>query len=399
MSKKSEKKPEYRRSQVQQIAWQEQDKELWSQQAQRLSEQLAKYGIENKVTAIVPGPVVVRFELQLAPQERSSKVVTLAKDLARSLMISHLHVIENIPGSASIGVEIAQQRRQSIALDPLLENIEPSFKLPLALGVQTQGQPLVSDLARLPHLLVAGSTGSGKSVGIAAMLLSLIQSNNPSKMRLILIDPKVLEFSKYEDIAHLALPIIDDHQHALAALNWCVELMESRYRLLAKCQVRHIEDYQRERIRRSHLPNMPYIVIVIDELADLMMLSKKAVEQPIARLAQKARACGIHLIIATQRPSVDIITGLIKANIPARLSYAVSSKIDSRTILDQGGGESLLGMGDGYFIQPGQPYKTRIHGAFVTDEHLEEVISPLRVDKPDYLGDLKHMIQELTSQE
>ena len=372
--------------------------ENWKKQAEMLSEQLDKYGIANKVTAIVPGPVVIRFELQLASGERSSKVVTLAKDLARSLLISHLNVIENIPGSSCIGIEIPQSKREVITLEPLLKQVDKSLKLPLVLGVQTQSEPVIVDLVKLPHLLVAGSTGSGKSVGVASMLLTLIKQHSEKSLRLILIDPKVLEFARYENIAHLALPVINDHEKALAALLWSVDLMEARYRLMAKYKVRNINDYHQVAQKNRQLPAMPYMVIVIDELADLMMLSKKAVEEPIARLAQKARACGIHLIVATQRPSVDIITGLIKANVPARLSYAVSSKIDSRTILDKSGGESLLGMGDAYFVMPGYPSLQRIHGAYVTDQEIDEVIEAYKVDKPDYLTDIKS-IMELLGQE
>ena len=372
-----------------------QDSGVWKEQAEKLSSQLAKYGIENKVTAIIPGPVVIRFELQLAAGERSSKVVTLAKDLARSLLVSHLNVIENIPGSSSIGVEIPQSRREVIELPPLLSQVSRSMKLPLVLGVQTQCEPVIVDLVKLPHLLVAGSTGSGKSVGIASMLLSLIEHHDTDLLRLILIDPKVLEFSRYENLKHLALPIISDHEQALAALLWCVDLMESRYHLMAKHKVRNIVDYHQKLREDQQLPKMPYMVVIIDELADLMMLSKKAVEEPIARLAQKARACSIHLVIATQRPSVDIITGLIKANVPARLSYAVSSKIDSRTILDQSGGESLLGMGDAYFIMPGYPHLQRVHGAYVSDRQIDEVVEKHKVAKPDYFSDLKVLLEAM----
>ena len=372
--------------------------DLWQEQANKLSHQLLKYGISNKVTAIIPGPVVIRFEIQLAPGERSSKVVTLSKDLARALLISHISVIENIPGSSSIGIEIPQRKREVIKFEPLLKELTSSFKLPLILGVQAQSEPIVVDLVKLPHLLVAGSTGSGKSVGVASMLLSLIKHHDSQALRLILIDPKVLEFARYESLQHLALPIINDHEQALAALLWCVELMESRYKLMAKYKVRHIEDFRKLVDSQPQLPRMPYIVVVIDELADLMMLSKKAVEEPIARLAQKARACGIHLIIATQRPSVDIITGLIKANIPARLSYAVSSKIDSRTILDKSGGESLLGMGDAYFMMPGYPSLQRVHGAYVSDQQIDDVIEELKVEKPNYLGDLKEIVEVLKSE-
>jgi S-DNA-T family DNA segregation ATPase FtsK/SpoIIIE len=376
-------------------AYSQKERQEWIEQGKLLSAQLEKYGIENKVTEIVPGPVIIRFQIQLASGERSSKVVTLTKDLARALLIRDLNVLENIPGSSSIGIEVPQKKRQIISLEPLLKCFDSSFVLPLVLGVKTQLDPVIVDLAKMPHLLVAGSTGSGKSVGIASMLLSLLQHQGPESVKFVLIDPKVLEFARYEKLAHLALPVICDHHQALAALLWAVDVMEKRYRLMAEKKVRHISEYRKLAKSNKSLVSMPYLVIVIDELADLMMLSKKAIEQPIARLTQKARACGIHLIIATQRPSVDVITGLIKSNVPARLSYAVSSKIDSRTILDKSGAEHLLGMGDAYFSMPGFAALERVHGAFISDERVEKMIKPYLVDKPHYLANLDHIVEAL----
>lgn len=378
-------------------AYSQEEKQAWVEQGQLLSAQLQKYGIDNKVTEIVPGPVIVRFQLQLASGERSSKVVTLSKDLARALLINQLNVLENIPGSSSIGIEVPQKKRQIISLEPLLKCFDSQVVLPLVLGVKTQLEPIIVDLVKMPHLLVAGSTGSGKSVGIASMLLSLLQHRCPESLKLILIDPKVLEFARYEKLAHLALPVICDHHQALAALLWAVDTMEKRYRLMAEKKVRHISEYRKLCCADKSLEPMPYLVIVIDELADLMMLSKKAIEQPIARLTQKARACGIHLIIATQRPSVDVITGLIKSNVPARLSYAVSSKIDSRTILDQSGAQNLLGMGDAYFSMPGLGALERVHGAYISDQKVEKMIAPYLVSTPRYLANMQHIVEALES--
>lgn len=374
------------------------DHSLFIEQGQHLMAKLREFGLNAQVKGIAPGPVIVRFELQLAPGERSNKVVSLAKELARALKIAHIHVVENIPGKSTIGLDVPQVKRQVIELLPLLGDINEQ-KLPIVIGVESQGQPLILDLAKLPHLLVAGATGSGKSVGINAMLLSLLSHCQPSDLRLLLIDPKILEFSGYSDLPHLAAPVLTEAMQAIAALRWCVRLMDERYHTLAQNHVRHISDYHALRKKKS-LPPMPYLVIVIDELADLMLMSKKLVEEPIARLAQKARACGIHLILATQRPSVDVITGLIKANIPARLAYAVSSKIDSRTIIDQQGAEDLLGMGDGFLSLPSASGLLRIHGAYMSDEDIEKLLTPLRAMKsPGYLFDLSDLADEEFLQE
>lgn len=366
------------------------DHSLFIEQGQQLISKLREFDIQAEIKAIAPGPVIVRFELQLAPGERSNKVVTLSKELARALKIAHIHVVENIPGKSTIGLDVPQVKRQVIQLLPLLGNITTQH-LPIVIGVDAQGQSLILDLAKLPHLLVAGATGSGKSVGINAMLLSLLSYCDPSHLRLVLIDPKILEFSGYSYLPHLAAPVLTEAMQAIAALRWCVKLMDERYHILAQNHVRHISEYHTLRQKKS-LPSMPYIVIVIDELADLMLMSKKVVEEPIARLAQKARACGIHLILATQRPSVDVITGLIKANIPARLAYAVSSKIDSRTIIDQQGAEALLGMGDGFLSLPSASGLIRIHGAYMSDEEIHKLQAPLRAMKnPGYLFSLEDL--------
>lgn len=366
------------------------DHSLFIEQGQQLISKLREFGLQAEVKAIAPGPVIVRFELQLAPGERSNKVVSLGKELARALKIAHIHVVENIPGKSTIGLDVPQVKRQVIQLLPLLGHISTQ-NLPIVIGVDSQGQSLILDLAKLPHLLVAGATGSGKSVGINAMLLSLLSHCTPSNLKLLLIDPKILEFSGYSNLPHLAAPVLTEAMQAIAALRWCVRLMDERYHILAQNHVRHISEYH-ALLKKKNLPPMPYLVIVIDELADLMLMSKKLVEEPIARLAQKARACGIHLILATQRPSVDVITGLIKANIPARLAYAVSSKIDSRTIIDQQGAEDLLGMGDGFLSLPSASGLIRIHGAYMSDEEIAKLIDPLREMKnPGYLFSLEDL--------
>lgn len=365
----------------------------WQNQGQKLIEKLREYGVNSKITAIIPGPVIVRFEMQLAPGERSGKVVSLAKDLARALKLGHVHVLENIPGKSAIGLEVPTPEREVIPLKPLLEQ-DHHHRLPLALGVCSQGEPVIVDLAKLPHLLVAGSTGSGKSVGMNAMLLSLITQCSPDELKLVLIDPKILEFVRYQKLSHLACPVLSEPDQAIAALRWCVVMMEERYHVLAKNHVRHISEYHKLQQKNALLPPMPYLVIVVDELADLMLMTKKAIEEPIARLAQKARACGIHLILATQRPSVDVITGLIKANIPTRLAFAVSSKIDSRTIIDQQGAEHLLGMGDAYLLQSGEHGLKRVHGAYVSDEDCDRVLSSWKQESPGYLIEVEKLIQE-----
>ena len=375
-----------------------------------IEKKLKDFGVEATVIAAYPGPVITRYEIEPAIGVKGSQIVNLAKDLARSLSLISIRVVETIPGKNYMGLELPNQRRQSIALAEILGSVVyndmPSV-LALGLGKDIGGKPIVVDLSKMPHLLVAGTTGSGKSVGINAMLLSLLYKAAPEKVRLILIDPKMLEMSVYDEIPHLLCPVVTDMRQAGHALNWAVAEMERRYKLMSKLGVRNLAGYnhriEEAKKRGENLSNpfsltpetpeplekLPYIVIVIDELADLMMVVGKKVEELIARIAQKARAAGMHLILATQRPSVDVITGLIKANIPTRIAFQVSSKIDSRTILDQQGAEALLGMGDMLYLAPGMGLPTRVHGAFVSDEEVHRVVKHLRKQgRPDYIEGL-----------
>jgi S-DNA-T family DNA segregation ATPase FtsK/SpoIIIE len=372
-----------------------------------IEKKLGDFGVQVQVVAALPGPVITRYEIQPATGVKGSQVVGLAKDLARSLSLVSIRVVETIPGKTTMALELPNARRQTILLAEILGSRaynDAASQLTLGLGKDIVGAPVVADLARMPHCLVAGTTGSGKSVGINAMILSLLYKAEPRDVRLILIDPKMLEMSMYEGIAHLLCPVVTDMKQAANALSWCVGEMERRYKLMSKMGVRNIAGCNRrisEAAERGELlPNpfsltpeapepiahMPYIVVVIDELADLMMVVGKKIEELIARLAQKARASGIHLILATQRPSVDVITGLIKANIPTRLSFQVSSKIDSRTILDQMGAEALLGQGDMLYLTPGGGLPVRVHGAFVGDDEVHRVVGFLRAKSPpDYI--------------
>ena len=363
---------------------------------------LQDFGIIAEVTEVLPGPVVTRFEIQPAPGVKVSRISALAKDLARSMAVISVRVVEVIPGKSVVGIEIPNEKRQMVRLSEVLSSEEydkSSSVLTLALGNDIAGSPVVADLTRMPHLLVAGTTGSGKSVGVNAMLLSLLFKATPDQVKLILIDPKMLELSIYDDIPHLLTPVITDMNDAASGLRWCVGEMERRYKLMAELGVRNIAGFNRkvsdaveagdpiqdpfyefnsDSESSEEIPTLeklPYIVVVIDEFADMMMIVGKKVEQLIARIAQKARAAGIHLILATQRPSVDVITGLIKANVPARIGYQVSSKIDSRTILDQGGAEQLLGHGDMLYLPPGTSVPERIHGAFVDDHEVHQVVA------------------------
>ena len=371
---------------------------------------LADFGIEAEVVAVHPGPVVTRYELQPAPGLKVSRVTNLAKDLARSLSTVSVRIVEVIPGKTTIGLEIPNEEREIVVLSDVLKSSQydaDASHLALGLGKDISGQPVVVDLASMPHLLVAGTTGSGKSVAINAMILSLLYKASSSDVRMIMIDPKMLELSVYEGIPHLLAPVVTDMKHASNALRWCVVEMDRRYRLMSALGVRNIGGYNRkvraaadsgEPLRDPSQPpggtdaeapvleKLPYIVVVVDELADMMMLTGKKVEELIARLAQKARAAGIHLILATQRPSVDVITGLIKANIPSRIAFQVSSKVDSRTILDQMGAEHLLGHGDMLYIGPGVSAPSRVHGAFVADHEVHKVVKNLKqAGKPAYL--------------
>jgi S-DNA-T family DNA segregation ATPase FtsK/SpoIIIE len=372
-----------------------------------IERKLADFGVQVAVTAAYPGPVITRYEIEPAVGVKGAQILNLAKDLARSLSMVSVRVVETVPGKSSMALELPNPKRQMVRLLEIISSKEYNdmkSALTMTLGKDIGGQPLVVDLAKMPHLLVAGTTGSGKSVGINAMILSLLYKAGPDEVRLILVDPKMLELSIYEGIPHLLAPVVVDMKHAANALNWCVGEMDKRYKLMSAMGVRNLASLN-QRIRDAEkngekipnpvsltpdtpepLSNLPFIVVVIDELADLMMVSGKTVEQLIARLAQKARASGIHLILATQRPSVDVITGLIKANIPTRISFQVSSKIDSRTVLDQMGAEALLGQGDMLYLAPGTGYPTRVHGAFVADEEVHRVVDYLKkTGTPDYV--------------
>jgi S-DNA-T family DNA segregation ATPase FtsK/SpoIIIE len=364
-----------------------------------IEKKLRDFNVEAAVVAAYPGPVITRYEIEPAVGVKGSQIVNLAKDLARALSLVSIRVVETIPGKNLMGLELPNPRRQVVRLSEILGSAvynESHSLLTLGLGKDIGGKPVVVDLARMPHLLVAGTTGSGKSVGINAMILSILYKADPSQVRLILIDPKMLELSIYEGIPHLLAPVVTDMREAGNALQWCVAEMDKRYRLLSRLGVRSLSGYNQKlaeaRAKGETVPNpfsltpddpeplepLPLIVVVIDELADLMMVTGKKVEELIARIAQKARASGMHLILATQRPSVDVITGLIKANIPARISYQVSSRVDSRTILDQMGAESLLGAGDMLYLAPGTGLPARVHGAFVADAEVHRVADYLR---------------------
>ena len=375
-----------------------------------IEEKLAEFKVKVKVMDAYAGPVITRYEIEPDVGVRGNAVLNLEKDLARSLGVSSIRVVETIPGKTCMGLELPNPRRQTIRLSEIFA--APVFtqsrsKLTLALGHDITGQPVVTDLAKAPHLLVAGTTGSGKSVGVNAMILSMLFKASPEDVRLIMIDPKMLELSIYEGIPHLLAPVVTDMRLAANALNWCVNEMEKRYRLMSHLGVRNLAGYN-DKVREAAaagrkisnpfslnpddpepLEKLPFIVVVVDEFADLMMTAGKKIEELIARIAQKARAAGIHLILATQRPSVDVITGLIKANIPTRIAFQVSSKIDSRTILDQMGAESLLGQGDMLFLPPGTGYPQRVHGAFVQDDEVHAVVDYLKqTGEPNYIEDI-----------
>ena len=372
-----------------------------------IERKLSDFGIEVKVLSAQPGPVITRYELEPAAGVKGSQITNLARDLARALSVVSIRVVETIPGKTCMGLEIPNPKRQIVYLSEIMSSqvyADMSSPLAIVMGKDIAGLPVVADLARMPHVLVAGTTGSGKSVAINALILSLLYKAEASKVRMILIDPKMLELSVYEGIPHLLAPVVTDMRQAANALNWCVAEMERRYKLMSMLGVRNLAGYN-QKIKEAEkagekiphpfsltpdapepLEEMPLIVVVIDELADLMMVVGKKVEELIARLAQKARACGIHLVLATQRPSVDVITGLIKANIPTRVSFQVSSKIDSRTILDQMGAEALLGQGDMLYMPPGTGYPQRIHGAFVSDHEVHQVVNHLKaMAEPNYI--------------
>jgi S-DNA-T family DNA segregation ATPase FtsK/SpoIIIE len=378
---------------------------------------LKDFGIDIDVVAINPGPVITRFEVQPAPGIKVSRISGLVKDLARSLAVNSVRVVEVIPGKTCIGIEVPNEKKETIFLAQVLSS--PEFDnarspVSMALGHDIGGNPVVVDLAKMPHLLVAGTTGSGKSVGVNAMILSILFKSTPQQVRLIMIDPKMLELSVYEGIPHLLCPVITDMKDAANGLRWSVAEMERRYKLMSLMGVRNLAGYNKkvqdanregtpipdplwkpdpllalEDQERPGLEELPLIVVVVDELADMMMVVGKKVEELIARIAQKARAAGIHLILATQRPSVDVLTGLIKANIPTRLSFMVQSKVDSRTILGEGGAEQLLGHGDMLFLPPGGGVAQRVHGAFVADEEVHRVVADWRArGAPDYIEEI-----------
>ena len=385
-----------------------------SQIASLLETKLDEFGIEATVESVLPGPVVTRFEIQPAPGTKASKITNIAQDIARSLSVSSVRVVEVIEGKSYVGIEIPNTNRKMVRLTEILSS--QAFKkspsnLTLALGHDIAGNPVVVDLAKMPHLLVAGTTGSGKSVGVNAMLLSLLFKSDPKDVRLILIDPKMLELSVYDGIPHLLTPVITDMTDASNGLRWCVVEMDRRYKLMSLMGVRNLASYNKkveeaasngkQLINPLHpedeeyLEVLPSIVVVVDEFADMMMLVGKKVEHLIARIAQKARAAGIHLILATQRPSVDVITGLIKANIPTRIGFQVSTKIDSRTILDQGGAEQLLGYGDMLYLPPGVGVPVRVHGAFVGDDEVHRVVNDWKSrGEPEYIDDIVSSAQE-----
>jgi S-DNA-T family DNA segregation ATPase FtsK/SpoIIIE len=374
-----------------------------------IEQQLSDFGIKAQVVNVLEGPVIIRYEIALAAGTKVSRIITLSKDIARSLSVPSVRVVDVIPGKSVIGLEFPNKHRQTVSLKELIAT--KTFKsakspLTIALGKGIGGEPVCADIVKMPHLLVAGTTGSGKSVFLNALLLSLLYKSSPEELRLILIDPKMLELSAYSDIPHLLSPVVTDMEDAAGALRWCVAEMERRYQLMAKLGVRNIAGYNEKVEKQSkskslldeaiegsmpegheHLEALPYIVVIADEFADMIMVVGKKVEQLIARLAQKARAAGIHIVLATQRPSVDVITGLIKANIPGRISFQVSTRIDSRTVLDQQGAEQLLGYGDMLYLPSGSGVPTRVHGAYVSDEEVHKVVKEIRkLGKPEYIA-------------
>ena len=370
-----------------------------------IEKKLSDFGVAVKVLAAYPGPVITRYEVEPDIGVKGSQVVNLVKDLARALSVVSIRVVETIPGKSCMGLEIPNPHRQIVRLSEILGSEAYhalNSPLAIALGKDIAGNPVVADLAKMPHLLVAGTTGSGKSVGLNAMILALLYKAEPKSIRLIMIDPKMLELSVYKDIPHLLAPVVIDMKQAVNALTWCVAEMDRRYKLMNWIGARNLSGYNHrvteqecedpfalDAGKAEKLTPMPQIVVVVDELADLMMVVGKKVEELIARIAQKARAAGIHLILATQRPSVDVITGLIKANIPTRIAFQVASKVDSRTILDQSGAETLLGAGDMLYLPAGSGLPQRVHGAFVADHEVHKVVEHLKsLAKPEYLGEV-----------
>jgi S-DNA-T family DNA segregation ATPase FtsK/SpoIIIE len=367
------------------------------------------------VESVQPGPVITRFEIEPAPGIKASQIVGLARDIARALSVVSVRIVENIAGKTFIGLEIPNEERETVyLLEGLASEVYESNKSPLTLvlGKDISGQTVISDLCKMPHLLIAGTTGSGKSVCVNALILSIIYKSTPEDVRLIMIDPKMLELSSYDGIPHLLTPVVTDMKKAANALHWCINEMDRRFRLMAALSVRNIVGYNRKVIAAIKsgqpisdplyeatgadsvdpgpgLTKMPYIVVIVDEFADLMLVAGKRIEELITRIAQRARAAGIHLVVATQRPSVDVVTGLIKANIPTRIAFQVSSRADSRTVLDQMGAEQLLGHGDMLFLPPGTGYPVRVHGSFVSDQEVLRVTDQLKKEgSPEYLDEI-----------
>jgi len=381
-----------------------------------IERKLKDFGVEVKVVGAYPGPVITRYEIDPAVGVKGSQIVNLVRDLARALSVVSIRVVETIPGKSYMALELPNPKRQMVHLSEILGSqvyADMNSSLTMAMGKDISGKPVVADLGKMPHVLVAGTTGSGKSVAINAMILSLLYKSTPQHVRLLLVDPKMLELSVYEGVPHLLAPVVTDMRQAASALNWCVQEMDKRYKLMASLGVRNIAGYNqqvRDAIKSGQpltnpftltpenpeaLEELPFIVVFIDELADLMMVVGKKVEELIARLAQKARASGIHLVLATQRPSVDVITGLIKANVPTRVAFQVSSKIDSRTILDQMGAESLLGQGDMLYLPPGSGHPQRVHGAFVSDQEVHRVAEHLKAQgQPNYIEGVLTSLEE-----
>jgi S-DNA-T family DNA segregation ATPase FtsK/SpoIIIE len=381
-----------------------------------IERKLQDFGVTVKVVAAYPGPVITRYEIEPAVGVKGSQITNLVRDLARALSVVSIRLVETIPGKTYMALELPNARRQMVQLSEILSSqvyADMHSMLTMAMGKDISGKPVVADLAKMPHVLVAGTTGSGKSVGINAMILSILYKATPQQVRMLLIDPKMLELSIYEGIPHLLCPVVTDMRQAASGLNWCVQEMDKRYRLMSHFGVRNIAGFNqklRDAIKDDKpltnpfsltpdepeaLDELPLIVVFIDELADLMMVVGKKIEELIARLAQKARASGIHLVLATQRPSVDVITGLIKANVPTRVAFQVSSKIDSRTILDQMGAEALLGQGDMLYLPPGTGYPQRVHGAFVSDQEVHRVVEYLKAQgEPQYIDGVLNSLED-----
>ncbi len=387
-------------------------KEVLQSMSQLLVKKLKDFNVDISVTAVQPGPVITRFEIEPAPGIKASQITGLARDLARSLSVVSVRVVENIPGKAVVGIEIPNQNRETVRLVEGLSSQEyeqSNSPLTLVLGKDIAGNAVVTDLIKMPHVLIAGTTGSGKSVCVNALILSLIYKSTPEQVRMIMVDPKFLELSVYDGIPHLLAPVVTDMNKAANALRWCIAEMDRRFRIMAAVSVRNISGFNKkvEAARKAgepildplvdvddeagamELQKLPYIVVIVDELADLMMVAGKKIEEIIIRIAQRARAAGIHLVLATQRPSVDVVTGLIKANVPTRIAFQVSSRVDSRTVLDQMGAEQLLGQGDMLFLPPGSGFTQRVHGSFVSDEEVGKIVARLKEgSEPVYVEEI-----------